>query len=613
MRRRSSHSRGILITIFLGLALGVGLYWGLRDYVRSSAAIYADAQRAGPARAMRLYDRLGKMLPQIEEYAQVWSAELAMPDLEAMRTLQSVADFRPQSPAAFEAHVTLARYYASIGAPAAEDAYRAALALDDTVALRLELAHLLEARGERAGAYGEYHTILGRQPDAFAGMRRLGQDVLGMARDLIRASYYSDALEALRGVDDPAAVPLRAEALSGLWRNDEALDAYQAWLAASPDDEAAKLGLAGILRRLGRLDEALTLYQTLESADSQLAQAEMMEEERPQEALALYADSPYPVAWWSATTLLEASGRLTETVPFYTRLAQSSTYLADDAAYRLLVLARRLGDADAAQTAHERLEDMGQNWLAWRATGEPFALDLAPAPGADAGDLLEKVAALDSIGREDLAHRELILGARFRDEPEVDLALARALAARGKERDAQYIAEPYTAGDRPASRSFWELSYPRPYLAAVEMAAAEFGVDPLLLWAIMREESRFDPEAISYVGARGLMQVMPSTQEWIAERLGEEIAPADAFTPEANIRMGAWFLRFALDYFDQDEELAIAAYNGGATSVDIWLDDPLVDDRDDLLRWIGYGETREYLSRVSLSYLIYRELYAGAQ
>jgi len=159
--------------------------------------------------------------------------------------------------------------------------------------------------------------------------------------------------------------------------------------------------------------------------------------------------------------------------------------------------------------------------------------------------------------------------------------------------------------------AFWELCYPKPYSATVEAAAAEFDVDPLLVWAVMREESRYDLEALSWVGARGLMQVMPPTQAWIAERLGENISPGDAFTPEANIRMGAWFLHFLLDYFDGDLELAIAAYNGGAGSVDSWQADPLVSNRDDLLRWIGFGETREYLARVSLSYQVYQELYAS--
>jgi soluble lytic murein transglycosylase len=160
--------------------------------------------------------------------------------------------------------------------------------------------------------------------------------------------------------------------------------------------------------------------------------------------------------------------------------------------------------------------------------------------------------------------------------------------------------------------AFWQLSYPRPYSATVEAAAAEFDVDPLLLWAAMREESRYDPEALSYVGAKGLMQVMPPTQTWIAEQLGEDISPGDAFTPEANIRMGAWFFHFLLDYFDGDLDLAIAGYNAGAASVDSWQADPLVSNRDDFLRWIGFGQTREYLERVSLSYRVYQELYASA-
>ena len=73
-----------------------------------------------------------------------------------------------------------------------------------------------------------------------------------------------------------------------------------------------------------------------------------------------------------------------------------------------------------------------------------------------------------------------------------------------------------------------------------------------------------------------------------------------------------WFLNFLTDYFEGDLELVIAAYNGGAGSVDSWLADPLVSDRDDLLRWIRFGETREYLARVSLSYRVYQELYADS-
>ena len=230
---------------------------------------------------------------------------------------------------------------------------------------------------------------------------------------------------------------------------------------------------------------------------------------------------------------------------------------------------------------------------------------------AAATDTLARVEALESIGREDLAHLELVLASRARRAPEVDLALAEGLSARGYVLDAQAIAERHIRDHKRTPLEFWRLSYPRPYSDTVNSAAAEFNVDPLLIWAVMREESRYDPAAVSWVGARGLMQIMPTTQTGIAERLGENIPPGDAFTPQANIRMGASYLRLMTDYFKGDLELAIMAYNGGAASVESWLGDPQVSNRDDLLRWIGFGETREYLERVALSYRVYQELYAG--
>jgi soluble lytic murein transglycosylase len=125
----------------------------------------------------------------------------------------------------------------------------------------------------------------------------------------------------------------------------------------------------------------------------------------------------------------------------------------------------------------------------------------------------------------------------------------------------------------------------------------------------MRQESRFDPGAFGYAAERGLMQILPTTQDWIVEQLGEEISPGEAFTPQANVRMGAWYLRHLLDYYDGDLELTIAAYNGGPGNVDSWQGDPRISNRADFLRWIGFGQTREYLEHVSLNYRVYRALY----
>jgi len=609
-RRQRPDLRWFLVLVVLLVVTGMAYYaWTQRDALRAPLDLYRVAQAAEPARALPLYGRLGEKLPEIKEYTALWAAASAMPDLSAVRTLQDVIALRPQSPAAYEAHIVLARYYAGSGAPQAKDEYLAALALNDEEALRLELARRLEEQGDDQGAYAQYVRLLNKLPDAFEGVRRSGHDPLVVAKDLIAAGYDSDALDTLRTSADLAALPLRAQALTTLERNAEAETAYRQWLAQNPSDAAAKTGLAGVLAQEGHADEALALYKTVDTADSRLAQADLLAAQKPDEALALYKDSPYPVAWWTATGILEKQGHITETLPLYARIAKSDADFADDAAYRLLILGQKLGDQGTQAQGQALLDGLGLDWLALRARKAGPNLELAPAAAAAGQDILAKARALTVIGRADLAHLELILAARNAGAPEVGLAMAQALVAAGDVSAAQEIAATYV-GDHPyAPAAFWWLSYPQPYSATVRAAAKEFGVDPLLVWSVMRAESRYDAEALSSVGARGLMQVMPPTQTYIAEQLKEDIPPGAAFIPETNIRMGAWYLHYLLQYFKGDQELTIAAYNGGPGSVDTWLKDPLVSSREDLIRWIGFGQTREYLERVSLNYQMYRALY----
>jgi soluble lytic murein transglycosylase len=627
---------GLVVLIGVGIVL-----WTQRDALRAPEALYRQAQTAPPGRAAQLYDALAEKAPELEEYARLWAAEARMPDLDAVRTLRAIVDFRPQSPAAYRAHVALARYYATLEAPQAEDAYGAALELHDTVGLRVELARYMEERGDDAAAYAEYRALLSEQHDAFAGMRRTAPDPLTAAEDLNAAYFFSDAVEVLRDVDDAAALPLRARALEGVGRYQEAREAYEAWLEQSPDDEAARQALAEVLQTLGVPEEMPSPEDGQEEGDEappsgddgggaseddaagnatdgsgddaeeeSSPEGEPPEPEEPDE-VELHLESSDPVDWWTATTLLETQGRLTQTLPVYARVARTDTYLADDAAYRLYVLADRLGDEAARAQAEQLLSALDMSWLVLRATDAELRLPTTLPLAEDGGDILAKAEALESIGRPDLARLELLLAARARRTPEVDLAMARALDARGYVLDAQPIAERYIGEHGNAPRGFWALSYPRPYSATVRAAAAEFDVDPLLIWSIMRQESRYDPGAFGYVAERGLMQILPTTQEWIAGQLGEEISPGDAFTPQANIRMGAWYLRHLLDYYDGDHQLAITAYNGGPGNVDSWREDPLVSNGADFIRWIGFGSTREYLETVSVNHRVYQALYGG--
>jgi soluble lytic murein transglycosylase len=175
-------------------------------------------------------------------------------------------------------------------------------------------------------------------------------------------------------------------------------------------------------------------------------------------------------------------------------------------------------------------------------------------------------------------------------------------------RDAQKIAVKALQSLDAAPLSLWRLAYPKPFLQEVEDTAQEFGLDPSLLYAIMREESRYDPEAISMSYAQGLMQIIPSTRDWIAEKAGIEVEPVEIFRPDLNIRLGAWYLRHLLDYFDGDLEYAVAAYNGGPGNVNAWRENVLIAEKADFFRWIGSGQTREYLPKVLLSYEVYRWL-----
>jgi len=542
---------------------------------------------------------------EIQEYLCLFEARAGLPDLDAVKELKAIVTARPHSPAAYEAHVALGRHYARLGDPAAEDEYRAALALEANIGLRLELARWLEEQGEAESAYAEYKGLLGEYPQAFEAMRRVGTDALQVARDFNAASYHSDALEELYGVDDPAADPIRARALKGMGRHEEAALLYRLWLEKHPEDTEARLGLARVLQSQGERREALDLYEEVDTADSLMAQAGLWASEDPTRAITLYLKCPYPAAKWEATRLLEAYGQLTETLPLYAELAEGETYWADDAAHRLYILADRLGERERRLWARQRLRAAQPNFLALR-LGEAWtpATTLAFRPAGT--EVLSKTVALESLGLEDLARRELIMAARFDGRPVARAAYAQALFDRGHLLDAQRVAERMLQDVPRAPLSLWRLAYPKPYEGEMLEAAEEFDLDPLLLWAIMHTESRYDPEALSWARAQGLMQLIPSTADWAAESADIPFTPLEIYKPKVNIQLGAWYMRWLLDYYDGDLELAVTAYNGGPGNVNAW--NGQVTNRDDFLRWIGIGESREYVNRVLTAYHVYQEL-----
>ena len=152
--------------------------------------------------------------------------------------------------------------------------------------------------------------------------------------------------------------------------------------------------------------------------------------------------------------------------------------------------------------------------------------------------------------------------------------------------------------------------YPMTYAPEIRAAAAEFSLDPAYVASVVLAESSFDAEAVSSVGAIGLMQIMPATGEWIAGKLEDE--PFDVqrlYQPEVNLRYGCWYLRFLLDRYDGDMYTASTAYHQGQGRVDQWLEDPQYSQDGRTLTAISSAVTDTYVNRIMESYAHYQELY----
>ncbi|MBD5560751.1 MAG: lytic transglycosylase domain-containing protein [Clostridia bacterium] len=155
-----------------------------------------------------------------------------------------------------------------------------------------------------------------------------------------------------------------------------------------------------------------------------------------------------------------------------------------------------------------------------------------------------------------------------------------------------------------------EMQYPLAYTESIQRNADRFGLDPYRVAAVIKTESDFKADARSRAGAIGLMQIMPETGAWIAEKLGvENFTPDMLADPERNIEFGCWYMQFLDERFDGDPELMSAAYNAGHNRVKQWLEDSAVSADGEHLHDIPYPETKDYVVRIEKAYETYRRLY----
>jgi soluble lytic murein transglycosylase len=442
----------------------------------------------------------------------------------------------------------------------------------------------------------------------------------------------------------PRAWMAKATTLARMGEEDLAVKAYQDLAAFFPADELAPKALwqAATLREgSGVFDEAAKLYEDVQAAFPAFDNAD---EALWRAGLALYrtgnreravADwqallDKYPASDYRPKSLywlgkLEAAegsqeggeywDRLVEAVPgTYYALRVEQTRSADSlTSTRLITAAVEPPVWDAAEAEAQILP-----WLrGWTLVPTDTNLTILPVTLTQRLDF-RRGEALLAVGlrREALDAFDGVRAAAWED-PVALAQLSLDFHERGLHglaaRTASRLAGLWPEGDiQAAPLALQRLAYPLIYADLLSTEAREQGLDPLLLAALVRQESLFEPAAESYAGARGLGQVMPATGEGIARNLGmSDFVLDDLYRPWVSIRFGAYYLGLQMSRNDDQILIALAAYNGGPGNTLRWLE-ASGDDLDLFVEVITAAQSRIYLQRVYEQYLIYEALYRPA-
>ena len=170
----------------------------------------------------------------------------------------------------------------------------------------------------------------------------------------------------------------------------------------------------------------------------------------------------------------------------------------------------------------------------------------------------------------------------------------------------------YFAVDLPSlPRSYWEALFPKPYWIDVRKFSSSNALDPYLVAALIRQESEFNPSAVSRANAVGLMQLLPKVGKSVAkqEKL-RHFSSTQLFTPGVNLQLGTRYFRGMVDKFGAFE-YALAAYNAGADRVQDWLGQGKYRDPQEFVESIPFTETREYVQAILRNANVYRQLYGA--
>jgi soluble lytic murein transglycosylase len=519
-----------------------------------------------------------------------------------------------------------------------------------------ELAAIDEAEGDTGAAYASLMRIRREAPGTSLG-RQAKESVLrlrsadpglagrGESEDELRlliaeadhaaAIELADRLLATSGADRrPAILRQRADVERALGRFDgavqtlrvivrdypgsdaaeEALFRASVWLWNRDRDAEAKDGFREHLRRypdvrrsevlyaLGRIEEAARDDAAAASRYSELASLTPPAKERG-EALWRIGWMRYQAGDWNGAAQAfdrARSGGDSDSAVYWKARALER---AGEPATAARIYERILSDAPNGYYAYWAEQRLGRDSPARRVRElreRRYQIGDPPAPTDEYH--LSRARELRAAGLTSLARAEL--RAFERSNGGVDRFLIDAYPAVDGYRDAIRLS---AGGSRDP-----EVLYPLAFWPLVRPEAEANGVDPLLALSMMRQESLFDPAARSSADARGLMQLLPSTAERVAERSGRSIPTADLYDPKANISLGTAYLGQLSSDQQGDWIRMLAAYNGGENALAKWEERFGQREPDEFVESITYRETRDYVKKVLSHYRHYVEIYGAA-
>ncbi len=483
---------------------------------------------------------------------------------------------------------------------------------------------------------------------------------------LMKARRYSDAADQYRelvthasGEERPAAVLALADALHRSGRNRDAKTELAALPGATPDQTAERLYILGEIawasdendafyRTVDELRQSAPTSPWLESALLSAANLHLVHREFDQ-ALDAFRElqQRFPTgtkasyAHWKAAWLTLRQGRKDEAKKQFDE--QIALYPTGNETSNALYWRARLAEEDhdvaMARAFYQKLSDRYRNYYYAelgrdRLKNLPAAADppgqyplLDRIPPLEHGEKIEledppsddlhlqKAKLLGNGGLVDFAVHELQAAASQEGGSWAPAETAQLYTDTGHYDRAievmKHSVPSYFAVDIPMlPRPYWEALFPRPYWDDLKRFSTANNLDPYLVASLIRQESEFNPLAVSRANAVGLMQLLPKTGRVVARQEAvKHYNPSQLYTPTMNLELGTRYFRGMVDKFGGSFEHALAAYNAGSDRVEEWMGQGPYRDSPEFVESIPFTETREYVQAIMRNASVYRQLY----